>query len=88
MEENPEPWVNKKGKPKMVGMLGTNRYSDEGMETGYCLNIAYWGKGYAGEAFKGFLELFWSLPGKYQSSLVCVVDWFGTWLMMCRETII
>lgn len=60
MEGNPEPYLNAQGRPKMIGMVGTNRYSDEGLETGYCINLKYWGKGYAGEAFAGFLELFWS----------------------------
>jgi RimJ/RimL family protein N-acetyltransferase len=64
IEGNPPPHLNGKGRPKMIGMLGTNRYSDEGLETGYCINLAYWGKGYAGEAFAGFLELYWSLPGQ------------------------
>jgi RimJ/RimL family protein N-acetyltransferase len=75
IEENPQPWVNRTGSPKMIGMVGTNRYSDEGLETGYCVNIAYWGKGYAGEAFRGFLELFWSLEGRRQvKQLVAKVD--------------
>lgn len=50
-------------KPKCIGILGTNRWSDQGMETGYCLNKAYWGKGYATEAFKMFLDMYWKLPG-------------------------
>jgi RimJ/RimL family protein N-acetyltransferase len=75
VEENPKPWVNEKGKPKMIGMTGTNRYSDEGMETGYCINIAYWGKGYAGEAFSGFLSLFWSQEERKQiKQLVAKID--------------
>jgi RimJ/RimL family protein N-acetyltransferase len=64
VEGNMQPWVNAKGRPKMVGMVGTNRFSDQGLETGYCINLKYWGKGYAGEGFKGFLDLFWSLPGE------------------------
>ena len=56
-------------------MVGTNRYSDQGMETGYCLNIKYWGKGYAGEAFTGFLSLFWSLESRNRmKQLVAKVD--------------
>jgi len=35
------------------------------MEVGYCLNIKYWGQGFATEGFKAFLELFWKLPGSY-----------------------
>jgi hypothetical protein len=45
--ENPEPWTNAKGRPKMIGLVGTNRISDQGLETGYFLNKRYWGKGYA-----------------------------------------
>jgi len=70
VEENPQPWVNGKGKPKMIGLTGTNRWSYEGMETGYFMNIAYWGKGYAGEAFTGFLEMFWNLPRKSVSLIL------------------
>jgi len=47
-----------------VGMVGTNRMSRQGMEVGYCLNIAYWGKGFATEGLKAFLEIYWELPGK------------------------
>ena len=92
IEENPKPWVNGKGKPKMIGMTGTNRYSDEGMETGYCLNIAYWGRGYAGEAFRGFLECFWNLDGEYASGLSKAIVEVGAWdgfeirLTVHRET--
>ena len=64
VEGNMQPWVNAKGRPKMIGMVGTNRFSDQGLETGYCINLKYWGKGYAGEGFKGFLDLFWTLPGE------------------------
>lgn len=75
IEGNLEPWLDAKGRPKMVGMLGTNRYSDEGLETGYCINLAYWGKGYAGEAFSGFLSHFWSLENRKQmKQLVAKVD--------------
>jgi len=62
--ENEEPWVTEKGQPKMVGFVGTNRDSEQGLETGYCVNLRYWGRGYAGEAFGAFLRLYWSLPGK------------------------
>jgi RimJ/RimL family protein N-acetyltransferase len=48
----------------MIGFVGTNRDSEQGLETGYCVNLRYWRRGYAGEAFRVFLELYWSLPGK------------------------
>ena len=61
--------------PKMIGLVGTNRNSPQGLETGYCVNIKYWGKGYAGEAFKAFLELYWTLEErKGIKQLVAKVD--------------
>jgi hypothetical protein len=39
------------------------------------MNIKYWGRGYAGEAFSGFLSLFWSLENRKQmKQLVAKVD--------------
>jgi hypothetical protein len=55
---------------KMIGIVGTNRWSEQGMETGYCINIEEWGKGYASEAFKAFLEWFWGLPGMHFLSTI------------------
>jgi RimJ/RimL family protein N-acetyltransferase len=49
---------------KMIGFVGTNRWSEEGLEVGYCLNIAYWNQGYATEGMRAFLSLFWGLPGE------------------------
>lgn len=65
--------INAKGQPKMIGMVGTNRWSanSPGMETGYCLNIEYWGKGYATEAFRSFLEYYWTLSGALLLVLPC-----------------
>jgi RimJ/RimL family protein N-acetyltransferase len=54
---------NEKGELKMVGFVGTNRWCEQGLEVGYCLNIKYWGKGYTTEGFRAFLEVFWELPG-------------------------
>lgn len=53
---------NSAGEPKCIGITGTNRWSPQGMETGYCLNRDYWGKGYATEAFGLFLKYFWTFP--------------------------
>lgn len=59
-------------KLKMIGFVGSNRWcvypnadGSEGkaLEMGYCLNIAFWGKGYATEALEAFLTLYWTLPG-------------------------
>ena len=52
-------------KDKMIGFVGTNRFKAEGMEVGYCMNIAFWNRGYATEAFGCFLELFWGLEGLF-----------------------
>ncbi|TVY57922.1 putative N-acetyltransferase [Lachnellula suecica] len=73
--DNPEPWTNAKGQPKMIGMTGTNRMSVHGMETGYFFNAKYYGKGYAGEAFSAFLKFYWSLPERMNfPHLVAKVD--------------
>lgn len=54
-------------KPKMIGLVGTNRWCKEGegtgLETGYCLNNKYWGMGYATEALSMFLKYYWTLSG-------------------------
>lgn len=63
------------GKPKAIGIVGTNHPSPHGLEMGYCINIAYWGRGYASEALTGFLKLFWSLEERNDvDSLVGMVD--------------
>lgn len=49
----------------MIGLTGTNRWSEQGLETGYILNMKYWGRGYAGEAFRCFLGLYWGLEGEF-----------------------
>jgi RimJ/RimL family protein N-acetyltransferase len=55
----------KKGKRlKMIGFVGTNRWCEQGLEVGYCLNRAYWVRGYITEGFRAFLEIFWELHGK------------------------
>ena len=59
----------RKGKGlKMIGFVGTNRWCEQGLEVGYCLNRAYWGRGYITEGFRAFLEIFWGLPGRFNSS--------------------
>lgn len=40
--------------PRVIGLVGAVRAP----EVGYMLNTGYWGKGYATEALKGFLPLF------------------------------
>jgi len=52
-----------RGGLKMVGFVGTNRWCEQGMDVGYCMNISYWGQGYATEGMRAFLKLFWDLPG-------------------------
>jgi RimJ/RimL family protein N-acetyltransferase len=61
---------NKDGELKMVGFVGTNRWCEQGLEVGYCLNIKYWGKGYITEGFRAFLEVFWELSGTPPISLL------------------
>ncbi len=51
------------GEGRMIGLVGTNRWCEQGMETGYCVNREFWGKGYATEAFGCFLTYFWTLSG-------------------------
>ena len=51
------------GEGTFIGIVGTNRWSDQGMETGYCLHKDHWGKGYATEAFEGFLNMYWTIKG-------------------------
>lgn len=58
------PRQNEVEKPRCIGIVGTNRWSDQGMETGYCLHKDFWGKGYATEAFRCFLEMYWKIEGK------------------------
>jgi len=54
-----------KEEKKVIGIIGTNRWSEQGMEVGYCVNIKYWGKGFATEALRMFLELYWSFSGLF-----------------------
>jgi len=49
-------------KLKMIGFVGTNRWCEQGMEVGYCMNISYWGHRYATEGMIAFLKIFWGLP--------------------------
>jgi RimJ/RimL family protein N-acetyltransferase len=66
-----------KGKKlKMIGFVGTNRWCEQGLEVGYCLNRAYWGMGYITEGFRAFLGIFWELPGKFNSSRACSFSCF------------
>jgi RimJ/RimL family protein N-acetyltransferase len=62
----------RKGKKlKMIGFVGTNRWCEQGLEVGYCLNRAYWGRGYITEGFRAFLEIFWELHGKPNPPCSC-----------------
>lgn len=44
------------------------------METGYCLNREYWGKGFATEAFSLFLRYYWTLERENIKFLVAKTD--------------
>jgi len=78
-EEGAGETGGKKGKGfKMIGFVGTNRWCEQGLEVGYCLNRAYWGNGYVTEGFRAFLEIFWGLPGEFNSSILVfvLISWF------------
>src|ERR1700709_748273 len=53
---------NMDGRPTMIGIIGTPRNQPLWAEVGYGLHPDYWGKGYASEALKLFIELYWA-PG-------------------------
>lgn len=42
--------------PRVIGLIGAVRAP----EVGYMLNANYWGKGYATEAMRAFMPLFWT----------------------------
>jgi RimJ/RimL family protein N-acetyltransferase len=46
---------------RVIGYVGINEVYPS-PEIGYSIHPNYWGKGYATEALKGLLELWWSLP--------------------------
>ncbi|KAK0110289.1 hypothetical protein ONS96_001908 [Cadophora gregata f. sp. sojae] len=50
---------------EMVGFVGTNRYKEQGMEVGYVIHRRYWGRGFATEGLKLFLEMYWGLEGMF-----------------------
>lgn len=63
------------GKPKCIGVVGTNRVSEHGLETGFFIHPSYWGQGYASEGAATFLKLFWALEErKGFGSIVAMVD--------------
>jgi RimJ/RimL family protein N-acetyltransferase len=41
--------------PRVIGLIGAVRAP----EVGYMLNADYWGRGYATEAMRAFMPLFW-----------------------------
>jgi RimJ/RimL family protein N-acetyltransferase len=47
---------------RLIGMIGS-RFS-EPPECGYMFRTDMWGKGYATEALRGWLEVYWALPRK------------------------
>jgi len=52
-------------KGEMVGWTQTNRWGVHGLEMGYFMLEKYTGKGYVTEGVRGFLDLFWTLPGMF-----------------------
>jgi len=47
-------------KPKMIGIVGTTRNTPTAAEVGYGLHCDYWGKGYASEAVRLFIDVYWA----------------------------
>lgn len=56
---------NSEEKGELVGWTQTNRWGEHGLEMGYFMIEKYTGKGYVTEGVRGFLELFWTLPGMF-----------------------
>jgi ribosomal-protein-alanine N-acetyltransferase len=49
---------------KIIGSIGVvNRYEEGGVEVGYCLGKAFWGKGYMSEAFHAVLTFLFFRAG-------------------------
>lgn len=67
----------------MIGVVGTNRPSPQGLEVGYVIDPFYWGQGYASEAFACFLKLYWTLPGLFAPCALCWSD--ENWKLMVPE---
>ncbi|ESZ92413.1 hypothetical protein SBOR_7221 [Sclerotinia borealis F-4128] len=63
-------------KPRLIGALGMIRFeAGHGAEVGYGLHPGYHGKGYATEAMKLFLGLYWSKERKGDwNTLVAAID--------------
>lgn len=53
------------GKTEMVGFVGTNRYKESGMEVGYVINRRFWGRGFATEGLRMFLDMYWEMSGLF-----------------------
>ncbi|KAI9642059.1 hypothetical protein NHQ30_009930 [Ciborinia camelliae] len=63
-------------KPKFIGAIGMIRFeAGRGAEVGYSLHPDYYGKGYATEALKLFLGLYWSKEREGDwNTLVAVIN--------------
>jgi RimJ/RimL family protein N-acetyltransferase len=53
---------NKNCKPIMIGRIGIPRQDENVGEIGYGFHPDYWGKGYATEAIRLLIEVYWA-PG-------------------------
>ena len=53
----------------MIGIVGLPRIEARWAELGYGLHIDYWGKGYASEALKLFIDLYWTPGSMFDVSL-------------------
>ncbi|KAH7308769.1 GNAT domain-containing protein [Rhexocercosporidium sp. MPI-PUGE-AT-0058] len=67
----PEEGRAERGEGEMVGFVGTNRYKEQGMEVGYVINRRFWGRGFATEGMRLFLDMYWAMDErKYITRLV------------------
>jgi RimJ/RimL family protein N-acetyltransferase len=70
---------------RVIGYVGINEVYPS-PEIGYSIHPDYWGKGYATEALKGLLELWWSLPRQSQGGDVAGSDETDSVFAICEKT--
>jgi RimJ/RimL family protein N-acetyltransferase len=70
---------------RVIGYVGINEVYPS-PEIGYSIHPDYWGKGYATEALKGLLELWWSLPRQSQGGDVAGAEEIDSVFAICEKT--